>query len=182
MKQNQYDPATKNPNELYMITDTKVSYNDLENKPNNLVIHTASTAVGNSTKPVFVNSSGVVTVLQYTIASSVPSNAVFIDKTYSTFVGSGANAAVGLVPKPPTTAGTSKYLREDGTWVTIDALSSQSGKNGKFLTTNGTTASWADVTLSSIASNNVTAMTDYSKPTSISAISASDSLNTAIGK
>ena len=66
--------------------------------------------------------------------------------------------------------------------VTVDALSSQSGKNGKFLTTNGTTASWADVTLSSIASNKVTAMTDYSKPTSTSAISASDSLNTAIDK
>ena len=36
--------------------------------------------------------------------------------TYSNFVKSGATAAAGLVPKPPTTAGTRKYLREDGTW------------------------------------------------------------------
>ena len=36
--------------------------------------------------------------------------------TYSDFVKSGSTAAHGLVPKPPTTAGTTKYLREDGTW------------------------------------------------------------------
>lgn len=89
MKQNQYDSANKNPSELYMITDVKVSYNDLENKPNNLVAHMASTSVGDSTTSVFANSSGVVTTLQYTIASSVPSNDVFTDTTYSTFVGSG---------------------------------------------------------------------------------------------
>ena len=38
------------------------------------------------------------------------------DTTYSVFVGSGSNAASGLVPKPSTTAGTTKYLREDGSW------------------------------------------------------------------
>lgn len=37
--------------------------------------------------------------------------------TYSVFVKSGANAAAGLVPAPSTTAGTTKYLREDGTWT-----------------------------------------------------------------
>ncbi len=36
--------------------------------------------------------------------------------TYSTFVKSGSTAAAGLVPKPSTTAGTTKYLREDCTW------------------------------------------------------------------
>lgn len=40
------------------------------------------------------------------------------DTTYSDFVGSGPNAAHGLVPVPPNTAGTTKYLREDGTWYT----------------------------------------------------------------
>ena len=39
------------------------------------------------------------------------------DTTYSTFVKSGSSAAAGLVPKPSTTAGTTKYLREDGTWA-----------------------------------------------------------------
>lgn len=37
--------------------------------------------------------------------------------THNIFVGSGANAKIGFVPAPPTTAGTSKYLREDCTWA-----------------------------------------------------------------
>ena len=36
--------------------------------------------------------------------------------TYTTFVKSGSGAKAGLVPAPSTTAGTTKYLREDGTW------------------------------------------------------------------
>lgn len=38
--------------------------------------------------------------------------------TYTTFVKSGSGAKAGLVPAPSTTAGTTKYLREDGTWQT----------------------------------------------------------------
>lgn len=38
--------------------------------------------------------------------------------TYSDFVKSGSGAKSGLVPAPSTTAGTTKYLREDGTWQT----------------------------------------------------------------
>ena len=37
--------------------------------------------------------------------------------TYSTFTKSGSSAASGLVPKPPTTAATTKFLREDATWA-----------------------------------------------------------------
>ena len=37
---------------------------------------------------------------------------------YSEFVKSGSEAKSGLVPTPPTTAGNTKYLREDGTWST----------------------------------------------------------------
>jgi hypothetical protein len=37
--------------------------------------------------------------------------------TYSNFVKSGTGAASGLVPAPSTTSGTTKYLREDGTWA-----------------------------------------------------------------
>lgn len=41
------------------------------------------------------------------------------------FVGSGSSHKAGLVPDPGATAGTSKYLREDGTWSTpgVDASS-----------------------------------------------------------
>ena len=35
---------------------------------------------------------------------------------FSNFVKSGTGAKAGLVPAPSTTAGTTKYLREDGTW------------------------------------------------------------------
>lgn len=37
--------------------------------------------------------------------------------TYSNFVKSGSGAKAGLVPAPSTTEGTTKYLREDGTWA-----------------------------------------------------------------
>ena len=40
----------------------------------------------------------------------------YTNTTYSDFVGSGPTAASGLVPAPSTTAGTTKYLREDGSW------------------------------------------------------------------
>ena len=39
------------------------------------------------------------------------------DTTYSVFGASGTGASTGLVPKPDTTSGASKYLREDGKWV-----------------------------------------------------------------
>lgn len=37
------------------------------------------------------------------------------------FVGSGASHAVGLVPDAGATAGTTRFLREDGTWVAVTA-------------------------------------------------------------
>lgn len=46
---------------------------------------------------------------------------------------------------PSQTGQSGKYLTTNGTsasWGTVDALPSQSGQSGKFLTTNGTTASW----------------------------------------
>lgn len=46
---------------------------------------------------------------------------------------------------PPQTGQSGKFLTTDGTnasWSDIDALPSQTGNNGKLLTTNGTTASW----------------------------------------
>ena len=74
-------------------------------------------AIGSATQPVYTNANGVVTACTYTLSKSVPSNAVFTDHTYSNFVKSGSTAAAGLVPKPSTTAGTTHYLREDGTWT-----------------------------------------------------------------
>lgn len=53
----------------------------------------------------------------HTVKEDVPEGAKFTDTTYTEFGKSGADASSGLVPAPSTTAGTSKYLREDGTWV-----------------------------------------------------------------
>jgi len=45
-----------------------------------------------------------------------------------------------------------QYLQADSTqadgvkWATVDALPSQTGNSGKYLTTNGSTASWATIT------------------------------------
>ena len=57
--------------------------------------------------------------------------------TYSNFVKSGSGAKAGLVPAPSTTAGTTKYLREDGTWQ-VPPTSSTSVVNN--LTSTSTTA------------------------------------------
>lgn len=53
-----------------------------------------------------------------TDADGVPGWRADANTTYPNFVKSGTGAKSGLVPAPSTTAGTSKYLREDGTWQT----------------------------------------------------------------
>lgn len=83
MTQSQYNTATKDPNELYMITDAQIDFNDLANKPT-------------------------------------------VDQTYNA---SSTNAQ----------SGTAVAQAVGG------VLPSQTSQNGKYLTTNGTTASWADV-------------------------------------
>lgn len=78
-------------------------------------------SVGSATQGVYTNASGVVTAMTYTLAKSVPADAVFTDTTYSDFGASGANAAAGLVPSPGSTAGTTKFLCEDATWKQLTA-------------------------------------------------------------
>jgi len=43
------------------------------------------------------------------------------------------------------TASSSTYLRGDNSWATVDALPSQTGHAGKYLTTDATNASWAEL-------------------------------------
>lgn len=52
------------------------------------------------------------------IKSITQTDGLISAETGGVFGGSGTNASIGLVPKPSTTAGTTKYLREDGTWTT----------------------------------------------------------------
>lgn len=85
----------------------------------------------------------------YTAGSNIQINSNVIsatDTTYSAFTGADGTAAgtAGLVPAPAA-ADNVKYLKGDGTWATVESLPSQTGNNGKFLTTNGSVASWATV-------------------------------------
>lgn len=56
------------------------------------------------------------------------------------FVKSGSGAKAGLVPAPSTTAGTTKYLREDGTW-TVPPNSNTTYTAGTGISLSGTTFS-----------------------------------------
>lgn len=66
-----------------------------------------------------------------------------VNERLQNFIKSGSNAKAGLVPAPSTTAGTTKYLREDGTWqVPPDNNTHYTSKNvvgSKTATTNTTT-------------------------------------------
>lgn len=95
----------------------------------------------------------------HTVESDVPANAKFTDTTYSTFTKSGSGAKAGLVPAPSTTAGTTKYLREDGTWA---VPTSESTNTIKSLSVSLPLASWntsnktVSVTATGVtASNNI---------------------------
>ena len=66
---------------------------------------------------------------------------------------SGVKWAAAPVSLPTQTGNNGKYLTTDGTaasWVTLNALPTQTGNNGKFLTTDGTTSSWATLTASNL--------------------------------
>ena len=55
-----------------------------------------------------------------------------------------ADDAIGVAELSATgTASSSTYLRGDNSWSTVDALPSQTGHAGKYLTTDASTASWA---------------------------------------
>ena len=74
-------------------------------------------------------------------------NYIDTNTTYSNFVKSGSGAKSGLVPAPSTTAGTTKYLREDGTWTappntTYSSKTAASGGTDVSLVTTGEKYTW----------------------------------------
>ena len=88
-----------------------------------------NTNAGTATAPVYF-ADGIPKKCTYTLSKSVPSSAKFTDTTYSNFVKSGSGAKSGLVPAPPTTAGSTKYLREDGTWTDPPTNTGPKGDTG----------------------------------------------------
>ena len=83
------------------------------------------------------------------VSTLTPSEGSATTATTPAMGAASANAAgtAGLVPAP-SQGSQNKFLRGDATWAEIDpgdSLPSQSGNNGKFLTTDGTDASWATI-------------------------------------
>ena len=77
------------------------------------------------------------------------------------FSGDGSNLT-GVDSLPDQTGNTGKYLTTDGTdasWVTVDALPDQTDNSGKYLTTDGTDASWADVSGGYVEGDSIRAAT-----------------------
>ena len=85
------------------------NYSDLSNRPTipNVGNGTITITQNGTTKGTFTTNQNGNTTVELTDNNT----------TYSNFVKSGSGAKSGLVPAPSTTAGTTKYLREDGTWA-----------------------------------------------------------------
>jgi hypothetical protein len=65
-------------------------------------------------------------------------------------IGNGSTAwtSLGYTTLPSQTSNSGKYLTTNGTvasWATLSALPTQTGNSGKYLTTDGTNASWATI-------------------------------------
>ena len=114
----------------YTIPSTKAVKTALGNKQNTntAVTHTASTAAGSVTQPVYVAADGTATATTYSLAKSVPADAIFTDTTYSAFTGADGTTAgaAGLVPAPAATDNT-KFLKGDGTWTAVSTTLAQTG-------------------------------------------------------
>lgn len=109
-----YGRVTKVTNRVY--TAKNSTYTSLKN-PNSLTVQ------GNGTQSFTYDGSAAKTLnikagTNVSVASDTSGNITInaTDTTYNNFVKSGSRAKAGLVPAPSTTAGTTKYLREDGTW------------------------------------------------------------------
>lgn len=84
----------------------------------NSAVKLDTATAGSTTQPVYFTG-GKPIAIGYTIAKSVPANAVFTDHTYGNMKGASSSAAgsAGLVPAPAT-GQQGLYLRGDGTWAT----------------------------------------------------------------
>lgn len=106
-------------------------YNDLSNKPaipdisgkqdkSTAVTHSANTAVGSATKPVYVAANGVATPISHSINSDVPANAKFTDTTYNDATQSAHGLMTAADKKKLDGMDLSKYLPLSGGVMTGD--------------------------------------------------------------
>lgn len=82
-------------------------------------------------------------------ATSAASAAASASAASSSATAAASSAAAAAAVIPSQSGNNGKYLKTDGStasWATVDALPSQTGNGGKYLTTDGTSATWATIT------------------------------------
>ena len=125
-------------NLVYVLTKADVSdvaftgsYNDLSDKPtipdvsgkqdkSTAVTHSANTAAGSATKPVYVAANGVATPISHSINSDVPANAKFTDTTYIDATQSTHGLMTAADKKKLDGMDLTKYLPKSGGVMTGD--------------------------------------------------------------
>ena len=84
------------------------------------VTHSANTAVGSATKPVYVTENGVATAISHSINADVPANAKFTDTTYSDATQSTHGLMTAADKKKLDGMDLTKYLPKSGGVMTGD--------------------------------------------------------------
>jgi hypothetical protein len=105
-------------------------------------VTSVASQTGTGSKFVMDNSPTLITpVLGVATATSINGTSIPSSKTLV-----ATDSTTYVVPSQ--TGNSGKYLTTDGTtssWASVDALPSQTGNSGKYLTTNGTSASWSTI-------------------------------------
>ena len=127
------------------------------------VTHTASTAVGSSTKPVYISNTGVATACGHTLEADVPSDAVFTDTVYT----------------HPTSAG-NKHVPTGGSANQVLVYGGSSGTASWGAVPSHTHSEYASSTHAHVGSE--VTLTGYTVASSVSAVAATDTVNVAFGK
>ena len=126
---------------------------------NTAVTHTQNTAAGSSTKPVYINSSGVATAVTYELNADVPSDAVFTDTVYTHPTTSGNKH----IPSGGSSGQILKWSSDGtATWAAEYSYTHPTSAGNKHIPTGGSTgqvlkyggssgtASWATLTASDV--------------------------------
>lgn len=97
-----------------------------------------TTKIGDTNQPVYFTASGEPAAISYTIAKSVPSNAVFTD-TWNAL----STSQAGYVAQAPNNTG--KFLRGDATWAAVTATNVGLGNVSNNVNLNSTTGTKGDI-------------------------------------
>ena len=140
-----------------------------------------STTVGGTTTPIYLNN-GTPTALSYTIAKSVPANAVFTDTKYTAGTGLSLSGTT-LNHASSITAGTAgTKSATSGATLAVPYVTYNASGHVTAAGTHTHTITGFAATSHNQASNTINTLTGYTKAKASAAIATTDSLNTAVGK